>query len=209
MKPRVEGHLDALVARYPALLPLREEIGSAFLLLYQTVSAGGKLLLCGNGGSAADSDHWAGELLKGFALPRIVSHSGQGGLSEPLARKLQEGIPAIPLTAFPALISAFGNDVDYEYAFAQLVWALGKAGDTLVAISTSGNAHNVRHAAEAARAKQMSVLGLTGETGGELLALCTRCLRMPSRITPHVQEFHLPVYHTLSLMLEEALFGGD
>ena len=209
MKTKVAAHLGELLVRYPALLPLRADIEAAFVLLLQTVTGGGKLLLCGNGGSAADADHWSGELLKGFQNRRPLSVEELDSLAPHLGDKLQSAIPAIPLTSFPALATAFGNDVDPDYVFAQLVWGLGHPGDVLIAISTSGNARNVCHAAQTARAKRMSVLGLTGETGGSLHNLCDICVRAPSLVTAHVQELHLPIYHSLSLMLEEELFGVD
>jgi len=208
MKNSAAGHLSAMLKRYPSLEPLRSTIESAHELLAECVLAGGKLLLCGNGGSAADADHWAGELLKGFGLPRPVDPCPELGLDETIASNLQGGISAISLCAFPALLSAFGNDVNPEYAYAQLVWALGCPGDVLVGISTSGNAKNVLQAARVARAKRMRVLGLSGETGGQLRRLCDMCLCVPANVTHQVQELHLPVYHALSLMLEEEVFGG-
>lgn len=166
--------------------------------------AQGTLLLCGNGGSAADADHWAGELLKGFASRRPLAAAERARLPEPLAAKLQSGIRAIPLCGFPALTSAFANDVDPDLTFAQLVHTLGRPGDVLIGLSTSGDSKNVLHAATAARARSMKVLGMTGQGGGALKGLSDIWIGVPARSTPAVQELHLPIYHGLSLMLEEA-----
>ncbi len=196
--------LDELLARIPALRICGQEISDAFELLHSSLLAGGKLLLCGNGGSAADAEHWAGELLKGFMHPRKLSAEEAKNLPDGLRKGLQWALPAIPLTGFPSLSSAFANDVKPEFVFAQLVWALGKKDDVLIAISTSGSSANVCHAAETARALGVRVLALTGETGGKLRALSDVCISAPSRSTPLVQEFHLPIYHCLSIMLENA-----
>lgn len=163
--------------------------------------------LCGNGGSAADADHWAGELLKGFCKDRPLSMQERGTLRPEIAQKLQGALPAIPLTSFPAASTAFGNDVDPALAYAQLTSALGRPGDVFVGLSTSGNARNVGAAAEVARAKGLPVIGLTGASGGKLKAWCTVCICAPSTETYRVQEYHLPIYHCLSLMLEENFFG--
>jgi D-sedoheptulose 7-phosphate isomerase len=202
-----EIHLQNLVQRCPELAPLRGQVEQAFTALCRSFRAGGKALLCGNGGSAADADHWAGELLKGFARLRPLDATEKSLLPERLAGRLQRALPVIPLTGFPALSTAFANDVAPELIFAQLTWALGRAGDVFVGISTSGNATNVVAAAETARARGLFVLGLTGETGGALKPLCDLCLCVPARETYRVQEFHLPIYHCLSLMLEDEFFG--
>lgn len=200
-------HLSNLIRRAPELEPLQPDIQAAFHLLRDAVAAGKKLLLCGNGGSAADADHWSGELLKGFKKKRPLTAAQSAGLPPDLAGKLQGGIRAIPLTGFVALSTAFGNDVDPDLCFAQLVNALGDPGDVLIGISTSGNARNVAAAAGVARARGMRILGLTGRDGGRLKSLCDVCLRMPSDETYRIQELHLPLYHCLSLMLEDEFFG--
>ena len=197
-------HLENLLTRYSALEECRPEIQWAFDLLAAAFQHDQKLLLCGNGGSAADSEHWAGEMLKGFARARPLSASMRQGLPSETALRLQWAFPVIPLTGFPAFATAFGNDVDPEYVFAQLLIALGKAGDVLGVLSTSGNSANICRAAEVARARSLPVLALTGATGGKLKELADVCICVPATQTPHVQEFHLPVYHCLSLMLEEA-----
>jgi len=196
-------HLENLMVRYAALEACRADIQRGFDLLAAAFQNAQKLLLCGNGGSAADSEHWAGEMLKGFAHARPLSGSLRLGLPAETAGRLQWAFPVIPLTGFPALTTAFSNDVDPEYVFAQLLLALGKAGDVLGALSTSGNSANVCRAAEVARARNLSVLAMTGATGGKLRELADVCICVPATQTPHIQELHLPIYHCLSLMLEE------
>jgi D-sedoheptulose 7-phosphate isomerase len=197
-------HLKNLLVRYPALEACRSDIQQAFDLLSATFLKDGKLLLCGNGGSASDSEHWAGEMLKGFAHSRPLPASMRQGLPPEMAARLQWAFPVIPLTGFPSLATAFSNDVEPEYVFAQLVLALGRSGDVLAALSTSGNSPNVCRAAEVARARSMPVVVLTGSAGGKLKELADVCICVPAIETPHVQEFHLPIYHCISLMLEEA-----
>ena len=203
------NHLDHLFERAPELRPLRDQIDASFLLLRDAIASGGKLLLCGNGGSAADADHWAGELLKGFKSKRTLSPAARAGLPAGIADSLQGAIPAIPLTGFAALTTAFANDVDGDLAFAQLTHALGRPGDVLIGLSTSGNARNVCAAATVARVSGLRVLGLTGASGGTLAPLCDICLRVPAAETFRAQEFHLPIYHCLSLMLEDDFFALD
>ena len=202
-----QSRLADLTARYPALASCVPEITVAYQSLHDSFQSGGKVLLCGNGGSASDADHWAGELLKGFCHLRPLSSSDRRGLPRSIGSKLQGALPAIPLTSFPALATAFGNDVEPDLVFAQLTFALGRPGDVLVALSTSGNSVNVCHALETARARGLVTFGLTGAGGGKLRALCDTCIRVPAKETHLVQEFHLPIYHCLSLMLEDAFFG--
>lgn len=199
--------LETLLTRYPPLKNCAGDIAAAVKILEDSFRAGGKLLLCGNGGSAADSDHIAGELLKGFGHARPLSTGDTLKLGADLAKNLQGALPAIPLPQLTGLVSAFSNDCDAKYVYAQLAWGLGRAGDVLLAITTSGNSQNVLHAADAAKARGMKVLGLTGETGGKLLPKCDTCIRVPETETFKIQEFHLPVYHCLCLMVEETFFG--
>jgi D-sedoheptulose 7-phosphate isomerase len=201
------GLLEDLFARAPTLVPLRPDLLAAFALLHDCLQRGDKLILCGNGGSAADADHWAGELLKGFKRMRPLPPSARVGLPDALAAALQGALPAIPLTGFPALATAFGNDVDPEFVYAQLTHALGRPGDVWIGLSTSGNAANVCAAAQVARARGLATLGLTGAGGGRLAPLCDLCLRVPATETFRIQEYHLPIYHCLSLMLEDAFFA--
>lgn len=200
--------LDLLLQNYPQLVSCRERIRTAAEQLIHCYQTGGKLLLCGNGGSASDADHIAGELLKGFQSKRVLSGEASAALGRDLAAQLEGALPAIPLTSFPALGSAYGNDVHGDYTFAQLVWGLGQAGDVLWALSTSGNSTNVLHAAKVAKAKGMTVLGMTGQSGGQLATLSDVCIHVPSDETFRIQEFHLPVYHALCLMLEDEFFGA-
>ena len=199
--------LASLVQRLPALKACEASILEAYAMLHACFKAGNTALLCGNGGSAADADHWAGELLKGFCKDRRLSRKERQGLSSYVGRHLEGGLPAIPLTSFPALASAFCNDVAPDLVFAQLTAALGKPGDVLIALSTSGNARNVGYAIETARARGLRSLGLTGAAGGRLWRECDVCIRVPAKETYQVQEYHLPIYHCLSLMLEDAFFG--
>jgi D-sedoheptulose 7-phosphate isomerase len=201
-------HLTELIHRLPELAGCRESILAAYHTLRDGFQSGGKVLLCGNGGSAADADHWAGELLKGFKKDRPLSLKDRGNLPAEIATRLQGALPAIPLTSFPAASTAFGNDVAPELSYGQLTWALGRRGDVFVGLSTSGNAVNVCAAAEVARARGLRVVGLSGATGGKLQGLCDVCICAPSVETYRVQEYHLPIYHCLSLMLEENFFGG-
>ncbi len=211
--------IETLIENHPALAPIRADIEAARNLLIETYRAGGKLLLCGNGGSCADCDHITGELLKGFLSLRPLGEEDcasfasalPGGKEHPdyplLTSKLQGALPAISLPAQSALVSAFCNDVDASLVFAQLVWGLGQAGDTLLCLSTSGNSRNVVLAAEAARAKGMRVLSLTGERDSALSALSDITVKAPARDTYRVQEYHLPIYHYLCAAIETAAFG--
>lgn len=199
-------YLESLLRRQPALTPCKDDIKQAFMLIRDVYKRAGCALICGNGGSAADADHWAGELLKGFCKRRPLSDEDRSRLPRELAGELQVGLPIVPLTGFPAFATAFLNDVKAELGFAQLVWTLGRRHDVFIGISTSGNARNVCAAAQAARSKGLRTLGLTGEDGGELKTLCDVVIRVPASETYLVQEYHLPIYHCLSLMLEDEFF---
>ena len=203
MSPRLQD----LLQRRPELSVCQIDVIRAFEMMRDCFRRGGKILLCGNGGSAADAEHWAGELLKGFVHKRPLNQKDQHGLPAQLALKLQGGLPAIALTGFVSLGTAFANDVDPQLVFAQLVWVLGRPGDLLVGISTSGNARNVCAAMEVAKARGLVRVGLSGKTGGRLFSNCDLCVRAPAIETYLIQEFHLPIYHCLSLMLEDDFFG--
>lgn len=192
-------HIDTLISRYPVLAPLRESIVQAVKMIEDMHFSGGKLLLCGNGGSAADCEHISGELLKGFLLPRPQHICG--------FEKLQGGIAAIPLPSLSALISAFSNDVAPELVYAQLTNVLAAENDVLFCISTSGNSKNVVLAAHLAKIKNIKTIALTGRDGGELKQLCTACICVPETETFKVQELHLPVYHAICAQCEEDIFG--
>lgn len=204
--------LETMLEHYPQLEAAPVE--AAFQLLLKTARSGGLILTCGNGGSAADAEHIVGELMKGFLLRRPLppeeraAFAALGPAGEAVAEKLQRGIPAIALTSQSALLTAVGNDTAFDMVFAQQVWAYGRQGDCLIAMTTSGGSGDVVNAAVAARARGMGVVGITGENAGALGPLCDVCLRMPSAETYRVQEYTLPVYHALCALLEQALFGG-
>ena len=197
-------YLKTLIQRYPQLKLCESDISSAFELLCSVFEDHNKLLLAGNGGSSSDADHIAGELLKAFGIKDCLKNSG---LSEALERHLQHALPTIPLANLHGAFTAYSNDNDPEWAFAQLTYALGNSGDCLWALSTSGNSKNILHAADVARAKQMKVFGLTGRSGGQLRSLCDICICVPEEETFKTQELHLPIYHCLCLMLEKHFFG--
>jgi D-sedoheptulose 7-phosphate isomerase len=206
--------LRELLARHPALAPLGGDLAGACGLLIGAFEAGRKLLVCGNGGSAADADHIVGELMKGFVLRRPVGPelrdkfiTQDAAIGARLAGSLQLGLPSIALTQASALASAFANDVDPSLVYAQQVLGHGVAGDVFWGISTSGNSKNVVQAAVAARALGLKVLGMTGEGGGELARFCDVLLAVPERETWKAQELHLPVYHAICLAVESAFFS--
>ena len=199
-------YIEDLLKRFPELVPCTPDIERAFSLMTECYRSGGKVLLCGNGGSAADAEHWAGELMKGFMQKRPLSSEMSKTLAPDLAEKLQGALPTIPLTGFLSLRSAFANDADPAYVFAQLVWGIGKDGDILVGISTSGNSVNIVHALETAASMEMKTIGLTGRDGGRIAGITDVCIRVPAEEVYRAQEYHLPVYHCLSLMLEKYFF---
>lgn len=208
MNPAESPRMYTLLDHYPDLRSCVKEILEAYEMLKECYASGNKVLLCGNGGSAADADHISGELLKGFQSKRPLGEEDRAAMGPDLADQLEQSLAAIPLTSFPALSTAYNNDVSGEYSFAQLTLGLLQKGDILWGISTSGNARNVRHALKVARARGGRTLGLTGETGGEMLEYCDLCVRVPSRETYRIQELHLPIYHCLCLMLEDHFFPG-
>lgn len=204
-KPSAFHELDALIRRIPALSDCLPDLEAAYRMLDACLSEGHKVLLCGNGGSAADAEHIVGELMKGFRLKRPLPQALRDALRPALgdlADLLQEGMPAISLTQHSALSSAVANDLHADLGFAQQVMGYGQPGDVLWGISTSGNAKNVCHAAAVARAKGMKVLAMTGAGGGRLAGLADVTIAVPERETALVQELHLPVYHALCAMLE-------
>lgn len=198
--------LDKLLSRYPVLEGMREPILEAFGHMVHSFAVGGKLLVCGNGGSAADADHIVGELMKGFFKLRPLPEAVIQQLG-PKARLLQGALPAISLVHPESLLTAFINDVGHEMMYAQQVYGLGVPRDVFLGISTSGNAVNVLNAAQIAQARGLTVISLTGRQGGALRAASDVCLAVPATVTAEVQELHLPVYHTLCAMLEEHFFG--
>lgn len=216
LEPRLKNHIDLLISRYPALGVVRLDIINAYLTMEECYAHDGKLLIAGNGGSAADSEHIAGELMKRFKTPRPVTaefaeklRSIDSKRGEYLAKNLECGLMAIPLVAHEALTTAYINDVDGLGVFAQQLFGYGRPGDVFLGISTSGNSKNVMNATVVARALGIKVIGLTGSKGGELATVADVCVKVPSDETYMIQEFHLPIYHCWCLMLEERFFGKE
>ena len=210
---RLMRHIDLLVERYASLESARNDIVAAYLLLEESYENGGKLLVAGNGGSAADAEHIVGELMKGFKLPRkpeadfaekLVEENQE--LGSVLAENLQGALPAIALDGHPALSTAYMNDCEPLLCFAQQVNGYGKSGDVFLGISTSGNSKNVLYAATTAHAKGMKVIGLTGAKDSKLKDMSDVCIKAPQTETYMIQELHLPIYHCLCLMLEDNFF---
>ena len=209
------SNLDLLIMRYPHLECCKGNIIIAFEFIRDCYKNGGKLLVCGNGGSAADAEHIVGELMKGFKKARHLASIEVEKLVEidslmgrTLADNLQGALPAIALDGHPALTTAYMNDCEPIICFAQQVYGYGCKNDVLFAISTSGNSRNVLYAVVAAKAKGMVVIGLTGENDSKLSAMSDVCIRVPSTETYPIQELHLPIYHCLCLMLEDYFFNS-
>lgn len=205
--------LERLIDRYPELSSCREQIQTAFDMIKDCYEQDGTLLICGNGGSASDAEHIVGELMKEFARKRPIPEEMQAMLKavapedgEMIAKSLQGSLPALSLTGGLALSTAYANDANPVMGFAQQVYGYGKEGDVLLGISTSGNSKNVVYAMEVAKAKGMETIALTGESGGRLKDIADVCICAPAKETADVQELHLPIYHTLCRMLEEAFF---
>ena len=207
--------VELLIERHPVLAECRDSIETMITLAEQTYERGGALFACGNGGSAADADHICGELLKGFLLKRPVSGDSRqefesrfGAEGGEIAAKLQGGLRAISLLSHPAFLSAFANDVDPDLIFAQQLWVLGRSGDLLLAISTGGNASNVRKALMTARVKGIQSVLLTGSRHGSCEEFADCVVAVPERETFKIQELHLPIYHAFCVAVEERFFGG-
>lgn len=206
--------IEELVERHPNLASLAPALEESSRMICEAFSGNGRLYVCGNGGSAADSDHIVGELMKGFVLKREVKASFReemirryGSEGETMSNRMQEGLPAVSLTGHPALATAFSNDVSPEMVFAQQLYALGRPGDVLLGISTSGNSLNVVNCFKVARAIGLRTIALTGRGGGKSAAFADCLLNVPAEITFLVQELHLPVYHTLCLVIEDYFYG--
>jgi D-sedoheptulose 7-phosphate isomerase len=207
-------YLEQLIQRYPPLAICRKEIAGAFGILKASFEAGGQLLIAGNGGSSADSAHIAGELMKGFVKKRPpppdfvqqLKEAGGPEYGEYLAKNLQQGLPVVDLSSHGALITACINDIGGDIIYAQQVCAYGRQGDVFMGISTSGNAKNILYAMVAARAKGMKTIALSGGSGGTIKTYADAAIVVPEKETYKVQELHLPVYHTLCLMIEEYFF---
>lgn len=207
-----EEVLQSLITRYPDMASCEAEVRAATDLLIDSFRSGGKLLVCGNGGSAADSEHTVGELMKSFRFKRPVEPAFLSAYREANGEDapgwLEGALPAISLVSQTALSTAFGNDEASVGVFAQQVYGYGEPGDVLLAISTSGNSANVVEAAKVARAKGVRVIGLTGAKESKLTPLSDVCVRVPRDEVFQVQELHLPVYHCLCACAEAELFGG-
>lgn len=205
------NYIENLIFAHPELIGAKDAIAAACELICEAHLKGGKLLLCGNGGSSADCEHISGELLKGFLLKRTPEGKEHKRLSEMLGDEcelLQRGVCAIPLPSLSGALTAYTNDVKPSLAFAQLVYAMGRAGDVLIAISTSGSSQNVVKAALCAKALGITVVALTGESGGELLDIADVCIRTPALETYKVQEYHLPIYHAICAEVENKIFSA-
>jgi D-sedoheptulose 7-phosphate isomerase len=216
LEPRLEKHIDLLIERYPILEECRQSLIDAYLIMEEAYEGDHKLLIAGNGGSAADSEHIAGELMKRFKTPRPVTPEMAEKLKaidpvrgENLAKNLERGLMAIPLVAHEALSTAYINDVDGLGVFAQQLFGFGRPGDVFLGISTSGNSKNVMSATVVARALGIKVIGLTGARGGELASVADVAVKIPETETYMIQELHLPVYHCWCLMLEDKFFGKE
>jgi D-sedoheptulose 7-phosphate isomerase len=205
--------IKELIKRYPALECCKAEIEAARDALIECYEKGGKLLLCGNGGGSADCDHIVGELMKGFLLKRPINEADKARmkaaspeLSDKTLESLQMGLPAISLTSISALNTAFSNDVDPNLIYTQQLFGLGKEGDVLLGISTSGNAKNVAETVKLAKAMGITTIGLTGGMGGFLKENCDYSITVPEKETFKIQELHLPVYHAICAECEEHFF---
>lgn len=214
MEQRIQKHIDLLMRRYRILEPIEKDIISAYQIIEECYKNDGKLLIAGNGGSAADCEHIAGELMKRFKTPRPVPEKFAAKLKEidlergeNLAINLERSLMAIPLVAHEALTTAYINDVDGLGVFAQQLYGFGRLGDVFLGISTSGNSKNVMSATVVARALGIKVIGLTGAKGGELEAVADVIVKVPEIETYMIQELHQPIYHCWCLMLEDKFFG--
>ena len=206
-------HLQQLTERYPQLAVNIDDIKKAYKILCDAYTKGGKLLIAGNGGSASDAEHIAGELMKTFAKKRnlpetficeITKYDSE--IADYLVPRMQPGLPTIALSGHASLNTACINDIDGNITFAQQVYGYGNEGDVFLAISTSGNSKNVLYAAAVARVKKLHIIALTGESGGKLKQYADVCIRVPETETWKIKELHLPVYHVICMMLEEHFY---
>jgi phosphoheptose isomerase len=208
----MNANLEKLFGKYPELVECQTSIVEAFEVINQAYQSGRKLLLAGNGGSAADCEHVVGELMKGFMSKRPLSQemkdklASVSGGDDYLGEQKQRALPAISLVSHSALMTAISNDVAPDMVFAQQVFGYGKAGDVFIGFSTSGNSKNINHAIKVAKALGLVTIGFTGKGGGEMKTLCDVTISVPFDSTPDIQERHLPIYHTLCILLEEAFF---
>ena len=213
MEENIIKILDDLISRYHKLNIVKNNIWMTYKILEKSYLNGGKLLIAGNGGSAADSEHIVGELMKGFIKPRSLKEDLQEKLKnidknmgDVLAESLQGALPAISVTGHVGLSTAYLNDCNPLLSFAQQVNGFGKEGDVFLGISTSGNSENILYALVTAKAKGLITIGLSGRDGGKMREFCDEIIIVPEKETFKIQEFHLPIYHSLCLMLEERFF---
>lgn len=216
LETRLYQYIDLLILRYPQLIVVKDCIVEAYQILEESYTNDGKLLVAGNGGSAADAEHIVGELMKGFVNPRRLEAEYSDALitvnkelGRVLSENLQGALPAIALDGHLALTTAYMNDCEPLLCFAQQVNGYGKKSDVFLGISTSGNSRNILYAATVAKAKGMKVIGLTGEKDSKLSEISDTCIQVPETETYKIQELHLPVYHCLCLMLEDTFFGKE
>jgi phosphoheptose isomerase len=214
MKKNAQLLFDECILKYPLLQSCSKEILGAFDLLVTCYSSGGKVLVCGNGGSASDAEHIVSELMKKFRIKRPVDPVLRDKLlslgydfAEQIASQLEGALPAISLVSHTSIITAIANDIGGDMIFAQQVYGYGKKGDILIGLTTSGNSGNILTAVKVARALDMQVIGFTGESGGKMKGLCNVTVCVPDSVTFQIQELHLPIYHLLCAMLEEEFFG--
>ena len=210
MRYFVEGEnmiLEELIRRYPQLRDCSYDIKDVYNRLLECFQNGGRLYICGNGGSAADSLHMVGELVKSFVVKRHLDPEFVRNADSELVKNLQGALPAFALVENAALATAYGNDVNPDYTFAQQVYAYARKGDCVMGISTSGNSKNVIYALKCARARGAVTLGLTGRDGGKMKEVCDACIIVPEQETYKIQELHLPIYHALCMMLEEEIWS--
>ncbi len=216
LETRLYQYIDLLILRYPQLIVVKDCIVEAYQILEESYTNDGKLLVAGNGGSAADAEHIVGELMKGFVNPRKLEAEYSDALitvnkelGRVLSENLQGALPAIALDGHLALTTAYLNDCEPLLCFAQQVNGYGRKSDVFLGISTSGNSRNILYAATVAKAKGMKVIGLTGEKDSKLSEISDTCIQVPETETYKIQELHLPVYHCLCLMLEDTFFGKE
>lgn len=202
--------MESLYERYPKLSVCEEDIKKAVDVLAFSFENGHRLYVCGNGGSAADALHIVGELVKSFVLKRPLDKDFADRVeNRELISNLQNALPAFALVENSALFTAFLNDCNPEYVYAQQVYAYAREGDCVLGISTSGNSKNVVHAIEAAKGRGAVTIGLTGAKGGKLKEMCDCCICAPETETYKIQELHLPIYHAICLALEERFWGEE
>ena len=216
LETRLYQYIDLLILRYPQLIVAKDCIVEAYQILEESYTNDGKLLVAGNGGSAADAEHIVGELMKGFVNPRKLEAEYSDALitvnkelGRVLSENLQGALPAIALDGHLALTTAYLNDCEPLLCFAQQVNGYGRKSDVFLGISTSGNSRNILYAATVAKAKGMKVIGLTGEKDSKLSEISDTCIQVPETETYKIQELHLPVYHCLCLMVEDTFFGKE